>query len=110
MQAVTINRFKEKTMGTREDYQSVMETQLNQWKQQTERFLAGVAQMAAPAKAEYEKNLALLQAKQEEAWENFQKLTNAGNGAPWDQFRASMDKASGELKAAGERMSTQFKL
>jgi hypothetical protein len=97
-------------MGTREDYQTVMETQLNQWKAQTERFLAGVAQMAAPAKAEYEKNLALLQATQEEAWENFRKLTNAGDGTPWEQFRANMDKASGELKAAGERMSAQFKV
>jgi hypothetical protein len=97
-------------MGTREDYQSVMETQLNQWKAQTERFLAGVAQMAAPAKAEYEKNLALLRAKQEEAWENFHKLTNASDGVPWERFRANMDKASGELKAAGERMTSQFKV
>jgi hypothetical protein len=97
-------------MGTREDYQSVMETQLNQWKAQTERFLAGVAQMAAPAKAEYEKNLALLRAKQEEAWENFHKLTNASDGVPWERFRANMDEASGELKAAGERMTSQFKV
>jgi len=98
-------------MGTREDYQSVMETQLNQWKAQTERFLAGVvAQMAAPAKAQYEENLALLRTKQEEAWENFRKLTNASDGAPWEQFKANMDKASGELRAAGERMTTQFKV
>jgi hypothetical protein len=94
-------------MGTREDYQSVMETQLNQWKAQTERFQAGAAQMGAEAKAQYEKNLALLQAKQEEAWANFHKLTNASDG--WEQFRASMDKASGEVKAAGERMTSQFK-
>jgi len=97
-------------MGTREDYQSVMETQLNQWKAQTERFLVGVAQMAAPAKAEYEKNLALLQARQEEAWENFHKLTNASEGGPWEQFKANMDKAAEELKAAAERMTTQFKV
>jgi len=96
-------------MGTREDYQLVMEMQLNQWKTQTERLLAGVAQMAAPAKAQYEQNLALLRTTQEEAWENFRKLTNAGDGAPWEQFRAHMDKASGELKAAGERMTAQFK-
>jgi hypothetical protein len=51
-------------MGTREDYQAVMETQLNQWKAQTERLLGGVAQMAAPARVQYEQNLALLQAMQ----------------------------------------------
>jgi len=82
-------------MGTREDYQAVMETQLNQWKAQTERLLGGVAQMAAPARAQYEQNLTLLQAMQEEAWENFRRLTNAGDGAAWEQFRVSMDKASG---------------
>jgi hypothetical protein len=90
-------------MGTREDYQAVMETQLNQWKAQTERPLGGVPQMAAPARVQYEQHLALLQAMQEEAWENFRCLTNAGDGAAWEQFRASMDKASAELKAAGER-------
>jgi hypothetical protein len=110
MEAVTANRLKEKIMGTREDYQAVMETQLNQWKAQTEQFLAGVTQMAAPAKAQYEKNLALLQAKQEEAWANFHKLTNASEGGPWEQFKANMDKASEELKAAAERMTTQFKV
>lgn len=97
-------------MGTREDYQAVMETQLNQWKAQTERVQAGVAQMGAQAKAQCEKSLALLQAKQEEAWENFHKLTNASDGGPWEQFRANMDKASGELKAAGERITKQFRV
>ncbi len=96
-------------MGTREDYQKLMETQLNQWKAQTERYQAGAAQMGAQAKAQYEKNLALLQAKQEEAWANFHKLTNASDGGPWEQFKANMDKASTELKGAAERMASQFR-
>jgi hypothetical protein len=96
-------------MGMREDYQKVMETQLTQWKAQTERFQASVAQMGAQAKGQYETNLVLLQTKQEEAWENFRKLINASDGNPWEQFRANMEKASGELKAAGERMTSLFK-
>jgi hypothetical protein len=96
-------------MGTREDYQTVMETQLTQWKAQTERFQTSVAQMGAQMKAQYEINLALLQTKQEEAWESFRKLTTASDGNPWEQFRANMEKASGELKAAGERMTSLFK-
>jgi hypothetical protein len=96
-------------MGTREDYQTVMETQLTQWKAQTERFQTSVAQMGAQMKAQYETNLALLQTKQEEAWESFRKLTTASDGNPWEQFRANMEKASGELKAAGERMTSLFK-
>jgi hypothetical protein len=44
-------------MGTREDYQALMEKQLNEWKAQTEHFKAGAAQFEAHAKAQYEKNL-----------------------------------------------------
>jgi hypothetical protein len=95
-------------MGTREDYQALMEKQLNEWKAQTERLKAGAGQMEAQAKAQYEKSLELLHAKQEEAWANFHKLKNASEGA-WEQFKANMDKASGELKDAAERMTTQFK-
>lgn len=32
-------------MGMREDYQALMEKQLNEWKAQTERFKAGAAQV-----------------------------------------------------------------
>jgi hypothetical protein len=95
-------------MGIREDYQALMEKQLNEWKAQTERLKAGAGQMEAQAKAQYEKNLDLLHAKQEQAWENFYKLKNASEGA-WGQFKANMDKAWGELKDAAERMTTQFK-
>jgi hypothetical protein len=104
----TLNRLKEKIMGTREDYQAFMEKQLNEWKVQTERFTAGAGQMEAQAKAQYEKNLELLHAKQEEAWENFRKLKDASEGA-WGQFKANMDKAGEDLKAATERLTTQFK-
>lgn len=95
-------------MGTREDYQALMEKQLNEWKAQTERFKAAAGQMEEQAKAQYEKNLELLRAKQEEAWENFDKLKNASEAA-WGQFKANMDKAAGQLKDAAERITTQFK-
>jgi hypothetical protein len=95
-------------MGTREDYQALMEKQLNEWKAQTERFKAGAEQMGAQAKAQYEKNLEVLHAKQEEAWQNFHKL-KAANESAWEQLKAHMDKAGGELKDAVERMTTIFK-
>lgn len=99
-------------MSTRQDYQAVMEKQLNEWKAQaeaqTERFKAGAAQLEAQAKTQYEKNLALLHTKQDEAWANFEKLKNASDVA-WGQFRISMDKAGEELKDAAERITAQFK-
>ncbi len=95
-------------MGMREDYQALTEKQLNEWKAQTERFKARAGQMEAQAKAQYEKNLDLWHVKQEEAWENFHKMKNAGEGA-WEQFKASMDRTGAEIKDAAERMTSQFR-
>jgi len=95
-------------MGLREDYQVQMEKQLNEWKVQTERFKAGAEQIEANAKVQYEKQLEALRTAPTEAWEDFYKLKGANEGA-WGQFKADMDKAGGEVKAAVERMTTNFK-
>jgi hypothetical protein len=95
-------------METREHYQALMEKQLNEWKAQTELFKAGTQQIEAHAKAQYEKNLEVLRAKQAEAWENFYKLKGANESA-WGQFKAHMEEAGREVKAAVEGMTTKFK-
>ena len=95
-------------MGIREEYQALMEKQLNEWKAQTARFKAGAEQMGAQVKVQHEKNLELLHAKQEEAWQNFAKLKGASESA-WTEFKAHMEKSGGELKAAVERMTTHLK-
>jgi hypothetical protein len=94
-------------MGLREDYQSLMEKQLNEWKAQTERFKASAEQFEANTKAQYEKNLERLRASQADAWDNFHKLKGASESA-WTDIKAHMDKAGGEVRAAVERM-TNFK-
>ena len=95
-------------MSTRADYQALMEKQLNAWKAQTESFKAAAEKIEEHAKAQYEKNLETLRAKQTEAWEYFNKLKGA-NEAAWAQFKTHMDKAGGEVKDAVERMTTKFK-
>ena len=95
-------------MGFREDYQAMMEKQLNEWKVQTERFKTGLEQMEVHAKTQYEKNLEVLRAKQAEAWDYFHKMKSANESA-WGQFQGHMDKAGGEVKAAIERMTSVFK-
>ena len=95
-------------MDLRQDYQTLMEKQLNEWKAQTERFKAGAAQIEANNKAQYDKNLEILRATQADAWDNFNKLKSA-NESTYAEFKAHMDKASGEVMAAVERMTTNFK-
>jgi hypothetical protein len=97
-----------KIMGLRENYQTQMEKQLNEWKAQTERFKAGADQIEANSKAQYDKHLEKLRAMQADAWENFYKLKGA-NESTWAEVKTHMDKAGGEVKAAFESMTTNFK-
>lgn len=95
-------------MTAREDYQQLMEKRLNDWKVKTEQFKTGAGQMEADAKARYGKGLAMLHAKQEEAWQNFEKM-KAASESNWEQFKTNMDKAGDDLKAAAEHMTAQFR-
>lgn len=95
-------------MELREDYQRLMEKQLNEWKAQTERFKAEAEQIGAHTKAQYEKNLETLRVTQADAWVTFSKLKTANENA-WTEFKAHMDKSGGEVKAAVERMTTHLK-
>jgi hypothetical protein len=95
-------------MGMREEYLAVMEKQLQQWKTQTEKFKAEAGQMEAHGKIQYEKNLAYLHTKQDEAWASFSRLQGASETA-WEQFKVNMDKAGRDLKDAAERMTTQIR-
>jgi hypothetical protein len=98
----------ETIMELREDYQTKMEKQLNEWEAQTERFKAGAEQIEASSKAQYDKQLEKLRAAQADAWDNFYKLKDATE-SNWAEFKTHMDKAGGEIKAAFERMTTSFK-
>jgi ElaB/YqjD/DUF883 family membrane-anchored ribosome-binding protein len=96
-------------MGMREDYLALMEKQFNEWRTQTERFKAGAERLEAQAKAQFDRNLELLRSKQADAWEQLQQLRAANENA-WAQFKANVDTAGAEVKAAVERMMTGFKL
>jgi hypothetical protein len=96
-------------MALRDDYQTLMEKQLNDWKAQTDRFKAGAEEIQAHTKAQYEKHLEILRATQADAWENFYKMKSANESA-WAEFKTHMDKAGAEVKAAVDGMTTNFKL
>jgi hypothetical protein len=95
-------------MGIREDYQAVMERQLNEWKALAERFRTDAGQMGTQARAQYERSLDALQTKQGQAWERFHELKAANEGA-WMQFKDHMDRAGAEVKSAVEQLTTVFK-
>jgi ElaB/YqjD/DUF883 family membrane-anchored ribosome-binding protein len=95
-------------MELREDFQKLMEKQLNDWKAQTERFKAGVEKIEAHNKGLYDKHLEMLRVTQADAWESFTKLKSA-NESTWSELKARMEKAGREAKAAVDSMTTSFK-
>ncbi|MGO9934076.1 MAG: hypothetical protein ACLPV8_19990 [Steroidobacteraceae bacterium] len=95
-------------MGIREDYQSLFEKQLNEWKAQSEAFKAGAEKIEVNAKAQYEKMLETLRVTQAQAWENFNKLKGSNESA-WAEFKTHMEKAGAEVRAAVESLTTTLK-
>lgn len=95
-------------MALQDDYRALFEKQFQEWQAQTERFKAAASQMEAQARVQFEKNLALLQATQAQAWENFNRFKQNNQDA-WTEFKSHMDKAGEELRSAAEAMSRGFK-
>ena len=95
-------------MELREDYQKLMEKQLNDWKAQAERFKAGLETIEAHNRVMYDKQLEILRVTHADAWESFTKLKSA-NESTWLEFKAHMEKAGREVQAAVDGMTTSFK-
>ena len=96
-------------MGMREEYQALMEKQLAEWKAQADRLRAGAQQLEVQARAQFDKNLELLRAKQSAAWDHFQTMKAAHEGS-WTQAKTHLEKAGSEVRAAVEQMTKNFKL
>jgi hypothetical protein len=99
---------KEAIMGMREEYQALIERQLNEWKTYTERLKSQADQLGAQAKAQFEKQLEVIRAKQNEALENFSRL-KAAAADDWAQWKSKLDKAWDEMKVASDRLIDQFR-
>jgi hypothetical protein len=95
-------------MAIREEYLALLERQLNEWKTYTERLKAEADQLEAQSKAQFEQQLELIRAKQNEAWDNLLKLKGGSEDA-WGQWKGQLDKAWEEMNTASERLMDQFR-
>ena len=91
-------------MGMREEYQSFVERQLNDWKAYMDRLKSHTEQMSAQAKTTFDQQLAFMHTKQNEAWEHFLKLKSAGEDS-WKDSKQQLDKAWSDMKAAADRIT-----
>jgi flagellar hook-length control protein FliK len=95
-------------MAIRDEYLALLERQLNEWKAYTERLKAEAGQLEAQAKTQFDQQLELIRAKQNEAWDNLLKLKGAGEDA-WSQWKSQLDKAWDEMKAVSDRLTDQVR-
>jgi hypothetical protein len=107
-EALSLNYQEEVEMGVREDYQSLMERQLNEWKKFTERLRTQADQFETQAKGQFDQQLETMRAKQNEAWDNFMKLKSANEEA-WGQWKNKLDQAWNEMKTASDRLVEQLR-
>ena len=95
-------------MGLREDYQALMEKQLNAWKAQTESSKLRPDRSRGTRRPSMKKISRYCVPNKRKHGNTSDKLKGANESA-WAQFKAQMDKAGGEVKDAVERMTTRFK-
>lgn len=95
-------------MGVREEYQALIERQLNEWKTYTEHLRAQADQWGTQAKAQFDHQVEFIRTKQNEAWDNLARLKNAAEG-DWAQWKSQLDKGWEEMKAAADRFTEQFR-
>ncbi len=95
-------------MGVREEYQALVERQLNEWKTYTERLKAQADQWGAQAKGQFDQQLELMRTKQTETWDTLSKLKGAAED-DWGQWKSKLDKGWEEMKAASDRLTDQFR-
>lgn len=95
-------------MGVREEYQALIERQLNDWKTYTEHLKTQADQWGAQARAQFDQQVELMRTKQNEAWDNLTRLRNAAEG-DWAQWKSQLDKGWEEMKTACDRFTEQFR-
>ena len=86
-------------MSEKSAYQAKLEAQLEEWRADMEKMQARAKQLNAEARVEYERQLAALQRRQEDAAERLRAMRRANEEA-WEDMRKGAEKAWDDMAAA----------
>ncbi len=95
-------------MEEKKTYLKKMAEQLEQLDAKVEALKDKAAKAGEEAKAEIDKRLAGLSAKQQEARQKLQELKDAG-AEKWESLKARAEKARGEVEEALGKIAAKFK-
>ncbi len=86
-------------MGKKEAYQEKVRAQFREWKADIEKLMARADKAKAEGKIEFYKRAETLNAKYQAALKRSQELQEAGEDK-WEEFKAGVEAALGEVKEA----------
>jgi predicted nucleic acid-binding Zn-ribbon protein len=95
-------------MGKKEEYQAKIEAQLKKWGAELEELKAKAAKASQDVKAELNKQIETLKARQDAAQKKFKEL-KAASGEAWQDVKASLEKTVAELKEAWSGVLSRFR-
>ena len=95
-------------MTKKDEYFTMMESQIKKWDAEVDKLRAKSAQMSAEARIKYEEQLQAMRANRDAANKKLQEIRTASESA-WQNMQAGMDAAWTSMKNALDKASSQFK-
>ena len=95
-------------MSKKDDYFTMMESQIKKWDAEVDKLRAKSGQMSAEARVKYEEQLKAMRANRDAAHKKLQEMRTATEAA-WQHTQSGMDAAWASMKNALEKASSQFK-
>jgi uncharacterized coiled-coil DUF342 family protein len=95
-------------MSKKDEYFTMMESQIKKWDAEVDKLRATSAQMSADARDKYDEQLKAMRANRDAAYKKLQEMRTASESA-WQNMQTGMDAAWASMKTALDKASSQFK-
>lgn len=95
-------------MSKRDDYVKKLQTKLDEWNAEIDKLETRAKEVSADARKAYDRKLAELRAKRDDAGARLQSLREASEAA-WQELRAGMELAWEALSEGIQSAKSQFK-
>ncbi len=96
-------------MSKKDEYFTMMESQIKKWDAEVDKLRARSAQMSTEARAKYDEQLRAMRANRDAANKKLQEIRTASESA-WQNMQAGMDAAWTSMKNARHRLSSRSSL
>ena len=95
-------------MSKKDDYVSLMESQMKRWDEAVDQMTKKGQQIGAEAKAEYEKQVKAMRAERDRAYEKLQAL-RASNESAWQTMQSGVESAWTSMQTALDKARSKYK-